>query len=429
MLITQVISGYFSRLRKSDFIKAGSIASLSTAFKIVSVFIITKYISVQFGPETLGLYGQAQSFINLILAFSTLSSALGITKFLAEYSRQTTLRTKIAIAAWDLTLVCSSFVSLLIIIFSKYISGTIFFSEEHYLYVIAIGFSTFFLSAYKTRIAILNGYFKYENIAFWEIVFNVLNPIVLIGISLISQNAVLASLSISYFVIFYFMNPSFRLIPFKLISRYRILKTVFRPLIKYSFLLLIQTAMGYGVEIILRLYLVEKLSLTDLGLYEGMNKISGGILLPISSIISIYFFPIFSNKSSGTFNAILGDAFKKLIPLLAVFLVVLHVFRIQIITLLLSAKFVILGEYFYLQLVGLLISVMNLLYMNALLGRGFIKVVFVLTVSFSVIFLSLSYILIGSLGLSGAFYAYTITAFVGLIVYIFYHLFQNQKHI
>jgi polysaccharide transporter, PST family len=427
MLITQVISGYFSRLRKSNFIKAGSIASLSTAFKIVSVFIITKYISVKFGPETLGLYGQAQSFINLILAFSTLSSAVGITKFLAEYSSQKILRTKIAMVAWDLTLICSAFVSVFIIIFSKSISGTIFFSEEHYLYVVAIGFSTFFLSAYKTRLAVLNGYFKFEKIAFWEIVFNVLNPVVLIGVSLISRNTVLVSLSISYFVLFYFMNPSFRLDPFKLISRYIRLKAVFRPLIKYSFLLLIQTAMGFGVEIILRLYLVEKLSLTDLGLYEGMNKISGGILLPISSIISIYFFPIFSNKSSGTFNAILGDAFKKLIPLLAVFLVVLYVFRIQIITLILSAKFVILGDYFYLQLVGLLISVMNLLYMNALLGRGLIKAVFAFTVSFSVIFLSLSYFLISSYGLAGAFYAYTITAFVGLMVYLFYHLFQNQK--
>jgi PST family polysaccharide transporter len=223
------------------------------------------------------------------------------------------------------------------------------------------------------------------------------------------------------------MNPSFRLNPFKLISRYIRLKAVFRPLIKYSFLLLIQTAIGFGVEIILRLYLVEKLSLVDLGLYEGMNKISGGILLPISSIISIYFFPIFSNKSSGTFNAILGDAFKKLIPLLAVLLVVLYVFRIQIITLILSAKFLILGDYFYLQLVGLLISVMNLLYMNALLGRGLIKAVFALTISFSCVFLILSYLLISSLGLLGAFYAYTITAFVGLIVYLIYHLFQNQK--
>jgi PST family polysaccharide transporter len=427
MLIKQVFSGYLSRMSKSNFIKAGSIASLSTAFKIVSVFIITKYISVKFGPETLGLYGQGQSFINLILAFSTLSSGVGITKFLAEYSSQMILRTKIAVAAWDLTLVCSAFVSVFIIIFSKSISGTIFFSEEHYLYVIAIGFSTFFLSAYKTRIAILNGYFKYEKIAFWEIVFNVLNPIVLIGVSLISQNAVLASLSITYFVIFCFMNPSFRLNPFKLISRYSCLKAVYRPLVKYSILLLIQTVMGFGVEIILRLYLVEKLSLVDLGLYEGMNKISGGILLPISSIISIYFFPIFSNKSSGTFNAILGDAFKKLIPLLAVLLVVLYVFRIQFITLILSTKFVILGDYFYLQLIGLLISVMNLLYMNALLGRGLIKAIFALTVSFSVVYLFLSFVLISSHGLLGAFYAYTITAFVGLMVYLIYHFFQNQK--
>jgi PST family polysaccharide transporter len=138
-------------------------------------------------------------------------------------------------------------------------------------------------------------------------------------------------------------------------------------------------------------------------------------------------FPIFSNKSSGTFNAILGDAVKKLIPLTSFCLVVLYVFRIQIITLILSDKFVILGDYFYCQLVGLLISGMNLLYLNALLGRGLIKAVFALTVSNSVVFLTLSYQLISSYGLAGAFYAYSITAFVGLIVYLIYHLFENQK--
>ncbi len=427
MLIRQLFSEYYSLLSKSKFIMAGSIASLSTAIKILSVFIITKYISVKFGPESLGLYGQAQSFINLILAFSTLSSAVGITKFLAEYSNHVILRTKIVMAAWDMTIICSSLVSVFIIIFSKYISRTIFFSEEHYQYVVAIGFITFFLSAYKTRIAILNGYFKFEKIAFWEILFNIINPIVLILVSLISEDSVIVSLAISYFVVFYFMNPTFRLNPFRLVSRWSRLKAVFRPLIKYSFLIFIQTIMGYGVEIILRLYLVEKLSLVDLGLYEGMNKISGGILLPVSSIISIYFFPIFSNKSSGTFNAILIDSFKKLIPLFAVLLIALYIFRGQIITLILSSKFVILGDYFYLQLIGLLVSVMNLLYMNALLGRGYIKAVFTLSISFSILFLFLSYILISTYGLAGAFFAYSITAFVGLIVYIIFHLFQNQK--
>lgn len=422
-----MIKKHLVGLIDSKFILAGSLASFSTLVKIISVFVITKYISVQYGPETLGLYGQTQSFINFILAFSTLSSGAGITKYLSEYSNNSIVRTKIALAAWDMTLVCSILTSFIVIFFSKYISEVLFFSEKYFGYVMIMGFSTFFLSAYKTRIAILNGYFKFHHIAFWEIVLNIMSPIILLGLSIITQDAILVSLSISHIVVFFFMNSTFRISPAQILSRFKYLKPVLIPLLKFSFLILIQTAIGYGVEILLRLFLVEKLSLTELGLYEGMNKISGAILLPVSSIISIYFFPIFSNRGKVKFNAILGDAFIKLIPLLAVLLVVLYVFRIQIITLILSSEFEILGDYFYLQLVGLLISVMNLLYMNALLGRGLIKVVFALTVSFSGVFLFLSYMLISSHGLLGAFYAYTITAFVGLIVYLIFHIFQNQK--
>lgn len=421
-----MINKHLVGLIDSKFILAGSLASFSTLVKILSVFVITKYISVQFGPETLGLYGQTQSFINFILAFSTLSSGAGITKYLSEYSNNSVVRTKIALAAWDMTLVCSILTSFIVIVFSKYISEVLFFSEKYFDYVMIVGFSTFFLSAYKTRIAILNGYFKFQHIAFWEIVLNTISPIILIGLSIITQDAILVSLSISHIVVFFFMNSTFRISPVHILSRFNYLKSVLIPLLKFSFLILIQTAIGYGVEILLRLFLVEKLSLTELGLYEGMNKISGAILLPVSSIISIYFFPLFSNRDNGTFDAVLIDAIKKMIPIMLVLLVVLYVFRVPIITLILSSKFELLGDYFHLQLSGLLISVINLLFMNAMLGRGLIKVVFVLTICFSVFFLVSSYFLISSSGLAGAFYAYTITAFIGLFVYTIFYL--TQKH-
>lgn len=413
-------------LFNSKFILAGSLASFSTLVKILSVFAITKYISVQYGPETLGLYGQTQSFINFILTFSTLSSGVGITKYLSEYSNKSIVRTKIALAAWEMTFVCSLLASIIVIIFSKYISEVLFFSEKHFKFVIVIGFSTFFLSAYKTKLAILNGYFKFQNIAFWEIILNIISPIILVGLSIITPNAILVSLSISHIVIFFFMNSAYRINPTEMISRFKYLKAVIIPLLKFSFLILIQTAIGYGVEILLRLFLVEKLSLTDLGLYEGMNKISGAILLPVSSLISIYFFPIFSNKKNGAFGLVLSDSIKKIVPILLFFLMILYVFRKSLISLILSPKFEVLGDYFHFQLSGLLISVINLLFMNAMLGRGLIKAVFVLTICFSVLFLVSSYFLISSSGLAGSFYAYTFTSFVGLIVYTIFFL--TQKH-
>lgn len=424
-----MIKKHLARLIDSKFILAGSLASFSTLVKILSVFVITKYISVQFGPEKLGLYGQTQSFINFILAFSTFSSGAGITKYLSEYSNKSVVRTKIALAAWEITFVCSTLTSILVIVFSKYISEALFFSEKHFEFVMVIGFSTFFLSAYKTRIAILNGYFKFQNIAFWEIILNIIIPIILVGLSLITQDAILISLSISHIVVFFFMNSTLRINPIHIISRFKYLKDILIPLLKFSFLILIQTAIGYGVEILLRLFLVEKLSLSDLGLYEGMNKVSGAILLPVSSIISIYFFPIFSNRENGSFGVVLGDSINKMIPILLVFLVILYVFRVPIITLILSSKFEVLGDYFHLQLSGLLISVINLLFMNAMLGRGLIKVVFVLTICFSIFFLVSSYFLISSNGLAGSFYAYTITAFFGLVAYTLFYLTQKHKFV
>lgn len=429
MRIIHLINDFYAKLRESKFVVAGSLASFSTLVKILSVFVITKYISVQFGPEKLGLYGQTQSFINFILAFSTLSSGAGITKYLSEYSNNSVVRTKLALAAWDMTLVCSILTSLVVIVFSKYISEVLFFSEKYFDFVMVIGISIFFLSAYKTRIAILNGYFKFQQIAFWEIVLNIISPIILIGLSIITRDAILISLSISHIVVFFFMNSTFRISPLQILNRFNYLKSVLIPLLKFSFLILIQTAIGYGVEILLRLFLVEKLSLTELGLYEGMNKISGAILLPVSSIISIYFFPLFSNKENGTFNAVLIDSIKKMVPILLFFLVILYVLRVPIITLILSSKFAVLGDYFHLQLLGLLISVINLLFMNAILGRGLIKVVFVLTICFSVFFLVSSYFLISSSGLAGAFYAYTITAFIGLVVYTIFYLTQKHKFV
>lgn len=423
------VKGLFSKLTKSTFFAAGLMVGLSTLFKILSIFAITKYISVRFGPETLGLYGQSQSFINLIVSFATLSSAVGITKFLAEYKSHPVLRSKISIAAWDITIICSALVSVVVVLFSSPIARLVFFSERYSLYVVFIGLSVFFLAAYKTKLAILNGYQQFKTIASWEILQNILSCLVIILTTLLIRDSVILSISVVYIISFLLMNRKIKLNPLKIFKRIKLLKPVMSPLVKYSVLIFMQTSIGFVIEIVLRSYLVHKMSLTDLGFYEGMNKIIGAILLPVSSLISIYFLPIFSDKQSGSFNKIIFGSLTQILPLMVIVLCCVFFLDKYIIRIILSEKFVALNEYMLIQLIGLFFSVINLIYLNALLGRGLIKLVFVLSISNSLMLLIANFILINQYQLKGVFMSYTLVSFTGLIIYILVHYFLNKtKH-
>ncbi|WP_162795902.1 oligosaccharide flippase family protein [Pedobacter nanyangensis] len=411
--------------KKSKFLQAISVVFSSTLVKILCIFLVTKYISLRFGPEMLGLYGQSQNLINLIITFSTLSSATGITKFIAQYKDNAILSAKLNVAAWVITLFGSLIVSALVVIFSNSISSFIFFSSSYSNLVRLIGLSTFFIAAYKTQIAILNGKQSFKKIAFWEIIFNIGSCALLLVMAIWNKSNILISISTSYLIIFWFMNR-LGIKPIKLFLRFKRLN-VMVPLIKYSILIFIQVGIGYIVEIMIRKLLVSHLSLNDLGLYEGMNKISGAILLPLSSIISIYFLPLFAHNNGQSFNSKIIDTFKKIIPLLSLSLILIYFLRIIIIRLMLSNSFLIIEKYVFLQLAGIFCSVINLVYLNALLGRGMIKLIFIFAILFSCSLFFLNLVLIPRFGLSGAFISYFICSFIGVILYITAHLTYNKK--
>lgn len=403
--------------------KITSLNSVHILLKLVFGFITSKALAIFVGANGMAYVGNFRAFLNVLENFSLLGIQNAIVKYVAEYQYDKS-KLKSVLATFGLLLLTSSIVISLVLIFgANYLSKQIFHHSEIYsfvFYILAIVFPLYVFSTFC--ISVVNGFQEYKKVIYIQIISS--SIALLFSVFLIYYyetfgaliSLVLAPVFVFFVSLFYLRNMLSFSVVFSIAS---FDFSVVKNLSEYVLMAFVSGVIGSFVLLEIRTDVIEITGLKNAGIYEGLQRISSYYLLFISSIMAIYFYPKLAEQNSNT-KAIILNYLKTIIPVFAIGLGLIYVFRKFIIQILFSTEFEPMESLFLWQLVGDLLKAVSLIFGTILIATKQTKA-FIITeiVSLFIMYYSSNWML-HAIGINGIVIAHTFTYFMYLLVLVIY---------
>ncbi len=418
------------RLKKiitTDLVKVSFLNGLATIIRMLTNLVSVKVIAAIIGPAGIALLGQLNNFTTIILSFSNGGINVGITKYLAEYSDSKNkyslfLRTGLKITAFF------SILSGLILIFGAGYFSEIILLDRKYKSVFYIFGGTIILYALNALlIAILNGFKEYKR----YVIANILGSIVGLVFSLILvlnfgiYGALISAVtfqSVVFVLTLYLIKNAKWLTWSSFLGRFS--KKIAIKLGHYSLMALVSATVVPISQLIVRGYIKKTQSITEAGIWEGMNRISGMYLFVIITSLSVYFLPRLSElKNKLELRREIFNVYKLIIPSLLFTSIIIYSLRKFIIHFLFTSQFEGMQSFFAFQLMGDIFKMSGWVLGYILLAKAMTKEYIIMEFVGSGIFTVLSLYFIGYYGTIGATLGYALGQFSYLVILVI--LFRN----
>lgn len=401
--------------------KTSILTAISTIVAVISAFIINKVVAVYGGPSGLALIGQLKDFVTMLTNISNGAISQGIVKYTAEYKeieqKQNIFSTSIIIS-----LICSIFISILLITFNEELSTIILNDIKYSKVFIVFGFTISLFALNMVLMSILNGQKEIKKFVFLNISNNIF--MLLITVILIFKLNVMGALyalvlnqSITFFITIVFLLKSNW---FKL--RYFIQgidKVSFFKLSKFSLMSIVSIIMGPLSLLLVRYYIGENLSWNDAGYWQGVWYISSIYLLLITTSLSVYYLPKLSEiQDKIELKNEIINGYKIILPIVVIMAIIVFILKEYIILIAFDKSFLPMLELFKWQLVGDVIKIASWLLSYTLIAKAKTKYFIGTEIIFSISFVLFSIMMIENFGLVGITYAFVLNYTLYLITMI-----------
>lgn len=404
------------RLRKitsTELFRSSFYSALATSIKIFTAFAMSKIVATYLGPEGMGLIGQLSSFVTVALIISGGAFNQGIIKYIAEFRKNNQEEIKSLVStALKVLLILTISLGVILMLFSKALSVRVLLTPVYQDVFILFGITVSLYGLNTLALSILNGYKNYKKFNLINIVTSLLGLLVsYILIKSLNIKGALYALVINQSItfiatVFFLVNePWFRKQTLTQPINIRHLKNLSR----FGLMALIAAVSGPFTQIFIRTSIIEKLSLSDAGIWEAINRISAVFLLFVTTSISTYYLPRLSEiNNNRELRYELKKVFLFLMPVVTLVSAMIYLMRFFIIKLLFTSDFAAAGNLFLFQLIGDVLKICSWLLATQMIAKA-MTVHYVLTeLIFATALVFSSTILIKYFGLVGATYAYAI---------------------
>ena len=427
--ITKLIKG----LLQLDLVNVFSITAISTSVKILTAFVSIKIIASILGPSGIALIGQLNNFTTIIMAIASAGINQGVTKYISEYKTDEGEVKKYIRTSFQITFLFSIASGILLLIFSEYLSQTIFKSSEFAYVFVLFGCVIVLYALNNLMLSIVNGYKEYKK----YVKINIINSLVglVFTVTLVYfwelKGALISFISyqsVMFFVTFWMLRKKIWIQFLKFSWNFDII--IYRKYLQYT-LMAITTAVTVPVsQLYIRSYVIQNISMTDAGYWESMNKLSAMYLMIITSSLSVYFLPKLAElNTDALIRKEIFNAYKIILPFLAVALGMIYVLKFIIIRILFSEEFLPMSTLFKYQLIGDFLKISSWLLAFLMIAKS-MHVRFITTeilASASFVLLSLYFVKVnGVLGITQA-YMFNYGMYLILMIILFRKLVFNIK--
>ena len=397
-------------------IKTSFLTGIGTVIAQVSGIIVVKIIAITLGTAGVAMISQFVDFITMSTSIATGGIQQGVVKYVSQYKDNQQQLSKILSTSLRITLISTLFFGLIIFLSSNYLSVYLF-QTNIYSYILKLFAVNIILFGLNTLlIKILNGTEEIKKL----VMVNISNS--LFGLFLTSIAAfvyglpgVLIALSISQSIVFFvsllFVTKS-KWYQKKLFNS-GIDKTNLLRLLAFTAMGICSLVLGPFVNIGIRNYIIDHLCIHDAGLWSGMLKLSNSYLGIITVTLSYYYLPKLSrltNKLEIRKEIFQGQ--KIILPLLFLMLLIIFLFREQIIILIYTRDFIDMKDLFLPQLIGDFLKIASFFLSYLLIAKAKTAKFIISSIIFAIITYFLSIFLINKFGLIGVVYATPIIYFL-----------------
>lgn len=404
---------------KANIVKVFSFTAMSTLIKMLTGLISVKVVASIIGPSGIALLGQLRNFSSIAMALSSGGINNGIVKYVAEYKDAEDRLKMFLSTALRITLICSVAVGLLMIVCHRFFSNYIMLSSEYDYVFIIFGCTILFYALNMMLISVLNGYKEFKKYVVINIAGSITGLIFTVAfVFLMGLKGALISAVTYQSVILFVTCWMARKCPWLSWSyfKYKTDALVAKKYIRYTMMTLVSAATVPVTQMLLRGYVISHLSSIEAGWWEGMNRISAMYLMIITSSFGVYYLPRLSELTDRLeISKEIRKAYKIIIPVLLIGIIVIYLLRYFIIRILFTADFLPMENLFIWQLLGDFFKICSWLLAFLMVAKSMMKLYVTTEIIFSLTFLLLGIIFVHSFGIVGAVYAYLVNYILYMI--------------
>jgi len=160
-------------------------------------------------------------------------------------------------------------------------------------------------------------------------------------------------------------------------------------------------------QIFVRGYIVDHISTSDAGMWEGVNRISSMYLQIIISSLSIYYLPRLAElKEDSEYTYEVRHVYSILLPFLLCTSLIIYIFRNSIISLLFTIDFQEMEKLFSFQLIGDILKATGWILGYIMVAKAMVKTYIITEIFNYLIFILFSILFINWIGVKGVVIAF-----------------------
>ena len=357
---------------KDSFYKVLGFNSISIVLKIIMGLVSTKLSSIYLGLQGINTLENFRNFTSISDSFSQFGLQNGIVKYSAT-SHSIKQDQKVISTIFFLLLVTSFIFIFIIILNINYVKFYIFGNQSFGFLVIAYALLSPFANLQFLLLNYLQGKQGHKFVILINSIGYVLNIILsfylIINYHLIGAMIQLILVPIILMIISLFIIHK-KVVFFNLISIHYVNFSVIKGLLVFSLMNLVSGALTPLSFIFIRYLVQSNLSADEAGVWSSIVRISVFYMTFVSSICNLYFYPKLSKTEIfSEYKAIIAEYYRKFIPIVFLGLLLCFVLQKVVILLIYTEDFLILRDYFYLQLIADFVKSLSLIFGYLLIAK------------------------------------------------------------
>lgn len=382
--------------------------------------MLTKLFAILLGPSGIAVLGNMKSVMQILISSASFGMQRGIIRFTSEFREQRHAFQKLLGTLHIIYGSIALVIAVVLFFLSDYLANVILQDDKYAWLFQILAIIVPFQGFHVLYFSILQGLDNYKKVVWVELVMIFCN-LIFVGLSTFKFGLTGALFSVACMPVFYFFISVVFLksdIPnFKIAWSSSTAKNLFL----YTLMTLFSGIAFPLLFILIRNHISSVLGIDEVGYWEAVNQFSFFYFILLNSVMLMYVLPKITAQTDNVFyRSQVVEYVKKIMPLFAVFLIVLFLLRKYAILVLLSPEFTSIETLFGWQLLGDFFRAMTLIFSIYFHARRLAIPYITIDALLIVLLFTLTTVFVDSYGLIGAVKAHFISYFIYFIVTVFW---------
>ena len=382
--------------------------------------MLTKLFAILLGPSGIAVLGNMKSVMQILMSFASFGMQRGIIRFTSEFREQRHAFQKLLGTLHIIYGSIALVIAVVLFFLSDYLANVILQDDKYAWLFQILAIIVPFQGFHVLYFSILQGLDNYKKVVWVELVMIFCN-LIFVGVSTFKFGLTGALFSVVCMPVFYFFISVVFLksdIPnFKIAWSSSTAKNLFL----YALMTLFSGIAFPLLFILIRNHISSVLGIDEVGYWEAVNQFSFFYFILLNSVMLMFVLPKITAQTDNVFyRSQVVEYVKKIMPLFAVFLIVLFLLRKYAILVLLSPEFTSIETLFGWQLLGDFFRAMTLIFSIYFHARRLAIPYITIDALLIVLLFTLTTVFVDSYGLIGAVKAHFISYFIYFIVTVFW---------